>query len=199
MQFDAVRCNAPLTVQEVKEDDAANRGCPREGAVLVTHWTFRREKASLREFHRPAMLRRAAAGRTHRLVPVSTETGYFHSRLATLTSSAPHGLVYRRLSSQADRHCICAGAARPTSTVTPCRKRVAVAFWRKRDNARPTGSRHITANILLGSGRKVATIAGVLVLAGGAAFAASWFVGQVTGGAGQNVVVAAGWERATLK
>lgn len=23
---------------------------------------------------------------------------------------------------------------RPTSTVTPCRKRVAVAFWRKRDN-----------------------------------------------------------------
>jgi hypothetical protein len=42
-------------VQEVKEDNAANRGCPREGAVLVTHWTFRREKASLREFHRPAM------------------------------------------------------------------------------------------------------------------------------------------------
>jgi hypothetical protein len=74
-----------------------------------------------------------------------------------------------------------------------------VAFWRKSDNARPTGSRHITANILLGSGRKVATIAGVLVLAGGAAFAASWFVGQVTGGAGQNVAVAAGWERATLK
>jgi hypothetical protein len=56
MQFDAVRCNAPLTVQEVKEEDAANRGCPREGAVRVTHWTFRREKASLREFHRPAML-----------------------------------------------------------------------------------------------------------------------------------------------
>ena len=60
-------------------------------------------------------------------------------------------------------------------------------------------------NILLGSSRKVATIAGVLVLvlvlvlAGGAAFAASWFVGQVTGGAGQNVVVAAAWERATLK
>ena len=71
--------------------------------------------------------------------------------------------------------------------------------WRKSDNPRPTGSRHITANILLGSSRKVATIAGVLVLAGGAAFAASWFVGQVTGGAGQNVVVAAGWERATLK
>ena len=40
---------------------------------------------------------------------------------------------------------------------------------------------------------------GVLVLAGGAAFAASWFVGQVTGGAGGNVAAAAGWERATLK
>ena len=53
--------------------------------------------------------------------------------------------------------------------------------------------------ILFGSRRRVATIAPVLALAGGAAFAASWFVGQVTGGAGQNVVVAAGWERATLK
>src|SRR6266498_3379524 len=33
----------------------------------------------------------------------------------------------------------------------------------------------------------------------GAAFAASWFVGRGTGGAGGNVGVAAGWERATLK
>ena len=36
-------------------------------------------------------------------------------------------------------------------------------------------------------------------LAGGAEFAASWFVGQVMGGAGGNVAAAAGWERATVK
>src|SRR6266516_5416617 len=35
-------------------------------------------------------------------------------------------------------------------------------------------------------------------LAGGAAFATSWFVGQVTGGAGGNVAAAAVWERATV-
>src|SRR6266511_4908361 len=53
--------------------------------------------------------------------------------------------------------------------------------------------------ILFGSGWKVATIATVLALAGGAAFAASWFVGQVRGGAGGNVAAAAGWERATVE
>jgi hypothetical protein len=50
-----------------------------------------------------------------------------------------------------------------------------------------------------GQPAKYKVICTVLALAGGAAFAASWFVGQVTGGGGQNVAVAAGWERATLK
>jgi len=36
-------------------------------------------------------------------------------------------------------------------------------------------------------------------LAGGADFAASWFVGQVMGGAGGKVAAAAGWDRATVE
>ena len=53
--------------------------------------------------------------------------------------------------------------------------------------------------LLFGGRRKVSTIAPVLALAGGAAFAASWLVGQVTGGAGGNAAAAAVWERATLE
>jgi hypothetical protein len=60
-----------------------------------------------------------------------------------------------------------------------------VASWRKCDTLPKQEPSYHGFVILFGSGRRVATIATVLALAGGAAFAASWFVGRVTGGAGR--------------
>src|SRR5437588_4046634 len=67
MQLDAVRRDTPLTMQEVKEDDPADRRRPRKVAIRVTDRAFCREKAALRELHRPAMLSATRASQVGKL------------------------------------------------------------------------------------------------------------------------------------